>query len=227
MLRRALRRLKRLIKPPPVVGKVSHRCAVAHIGTEYGAWTFNPTLLDERSVVYSAGVGDDISFDLGLIARYGMTVHAFDPTPKSIAWLHAQSLPSELVVHEYGIAPCDGEATFYRPEDPTHMSLSVVERATPTETIALPVRELEGIMRELRHSSIDLLKIDIEGSEYAVLEDLVARAIPVEQLLVEYHHRFPGIGAEKTQASIDLLERHGYRLFAISPSAEEYSFLKV
>ena len=222
-----LRRIKRLIFPPTVIGKVSYQCPVMRLGSEYGGWTFNPTLLGPASVVYSAGVGDDISFDLGLIERFGVTVHAFDPTPKSIEWLRSRSLPKQLVVHEYGIAPRDGVATFYRPENPAHMSLSVVERASPTATDSLPVRELSGIMRELGHSSIDLLKIDIEGSEYEVLEDLVARALPVRQLLVEYHHRFPGVGDTKTAASIELLERHGYRLFAIAPSAEEYSFVKV
>lgn len=227
MLLRALRRVKHLLHRPVAVGRVSYRCPVMRIGTAYGGWTFNPTILNAQSIVYSAGIGDDISFDLGLIARLGVTVHAFDPTPKSIAWLRSQALPANLVVHEYGIAPRDGQVTFYRPENPAHMSLSVVERAKPTATISLPVRELTGIMRELGHSAIDLLKIDIEGSEYAVLEDLIAREIPVRQLLVEFHHRFPGIGDDKTRASIDLLESRGYRLFAISPSAEEYSFLKI
>jgi FkbM family methyltransferase len=227
MLLRALRRVKRLLRPPAVVGRVAYKCHVMRLGTEYGGWTFNPTALDAHSVVYSAGIGDDISFDLGLIERFGVTVHAFDPTPKSLEWLRSQPLPANLVVHDYGIAAHDGELTFYRPENPAYMSLSVVERATPTATISLPVRELAGIMRELGHSSIDLLKIDIEGAEYAVLQDLVARAIPIRQLLVEFHHRFPGIGNYKTQKAIDLLESNGYRLFAISPSGEEYSFLKI
>ena len=227
MLLRALRRVKRLLRPPTVVGRVSYECPVMHIGTEYGGWTFNPTLLGADSVVYSAGIGEDISFDLGLIARFGVTVHAFDPTPKSLEWLRTQALPSKLVVHAYGIAPRDGVLTFYRPENPAHVSLSVVERPRPTAAISLPVRELDGIRRELGHSTIDLLKMDIEGSEYAVLEDLVARAIPIRQLLVEFHHRFPGVGDDKTKRAIDLLESSGYRLFAISPSAEEYSFIKI
>lgn len=227
MLLKAVRRLKRLLRPPTVIGRVSYECPVVRIGTKDGGWTFNPTLLGRDSVVYSAGIGEDISFDLGLIARFGVTVHAFDPTPKSIEWLRSQALPPKLVVHEYGIAPQDGRLTFYQPENPAYVSLSVVERATPTEAVSLPVRELKGIMRELGHSSIDLLKMDIEGSEYAVLEDLVARAIPIRQLLVEFHHRFPGVGDDKTKAAIDLLESSGYRLFAISSSAEEYSFLRI
>ena len=227
MLLRTLRRVKRLLRPPVAIGKVSYSCQVMTIGSEYGGWTFNPAALDARSVVYSAGIGEDISFDLGLIAHLGVTVHAFDPTPKSIEWLRSQPLPAGFVVHDYGIAARDGHMTFFQPENPAHVSLSVVERASPTAALSLPVRELAGIMRELGHARIDLLKMDIEGSEYGVIEDLVARALPVRQLLVEFHHRFPGVGNHKTQACIDLLESHGYRLFAISPSAEEYSFLRV
>jgi FkbM family methyltransferase len=197
------------------------------IGTEYGGWTFNPSGISAQSIVYSAGIGEDISFDLGLIERFGVTVHAFDPTPRSLEWLRTQVLPKGFVVHNYGIAARDGCLTFYPPKNPAHVSLSVVARESSTTPLSLPVRELAGIMRELGHSSIDLLKMDIEGSEYGVLEDLVGRALPVKQLLVEFHHRFPGIGADRTQASINLLERHGYRLFAISASAEEYSFLRV
>jgi len=136
-------------------------------------------------------------------------------------------MPPQFVLHDFGIAPTDGELVFHAPINPAHVSLSVVERSTATERVVLPVRELVGIMKSLGHDRIDLLKMDIEGSEYSVIEDLLARKIPVRQLLVEYHHRFPGIGNSKTQASIDLLERHGYRLFNISKSAEEYSFLKV
>jgi len=227
MVRRTLRWIKRLIKPPVVVGKPSMSCPVLRIGTEYGGWNFNPTSITKDSIVYSAGIGEDISFDLGFIAKFGAVVHGFDPTPKSIRWVKAQNLPPQFVLHEYGIAPTDGELVFHAPENPNHVSLSVVERANKTERIVLPVRELVGIMKELGHDHIDLLKMDIEGSEYEVIEDLLARKIPIRQLLVEYHHRFPGIGNNRTQASIDLLERHGYKLFSISPSAEEYSFLKV
>jgi len=49
-------------------------------------------------------------------------------------------------------------------------------------------------MRELRHASIDLLKMDIEGAEYDVLADMISQRIPVKQLLVEFHHRWPQIG---------------------------------
>ena len=41
------------------------------------------------------------------------------------------------------------------------------------------------------HSHLDLLKIDIEGSEYDVLEDWVRRDFfPMDQLLVAWHFRW-------------------------------------
>ena len=37
------------------------------IGTQYGGWALNQELVPEGSCVISAGVGEDISFDLFLI----------------------------------------------------------------------------------------------------------------------------------------------------------------
>ena len=54
------------------------------LGTEYGGWTIAPERIAEDSVIYSFGIGLDISFDLKLIEQYGAVVHGFDPTPKSI-----------------------------------------------------------------------------------------------------------------------------------------------
>lgn len=47
-----------------------------------------------------------------------------------------------------------------------------------------------SIMRELGHTQIDLLKIDIEGSEFSVIEDVLNNNVPVRQICVEIHDRF-------------------------------------
>jgi|GEM_PF-5907822 len=43
------------------------------------------------------------------------------------------------------------------------------------------------VMHQFNKSRIDLLKIDIEGYEYEVLEDLLSNSIPVTQICVEIH----------------------------------------
>ena len=49
------------------------------------------------------------------------------------------------------------------------------------------------------HDSIDLLKIDIEGFEYEVLEDCLEDRIPIKQICVEFHDFFPEISKAKTK----------------------------
>ncbi len=197
-------------------------------GAGYGAWSICPETLSPESIVYSFGVGEDISFDLSLIAQYGMTVHAFDPTPRSIAWLTDKQVPERFRFHAYGVADFDGTATFNAPENPDHVSFSMVsgeqEALRPAKG---EVFRLSTIMQKLGHDHIDVLKMDIEGAEYGVIEDLATSGLPVQQLLVEFHHRFEKAGVEKTKAAIRLLNTHGYRIFAVSPRGEEYSFIQI
>ena len=85
-------------------------CAPFHFfGTEYGGWPLLKST-PEGSLIYSFGIGEDISFDLESIERLKCIVHGFDPTPKSLAWIASQKLPSEFHFHRFGIADRDGEA---------------------------------------------------------------------------------------------------------------------
>jgi hypothetical protein len=65
-------------------------CGPGCIGTEYGGY-FWTRPLETSSVVYSFGIGEDFSFEIGLAARYGVTVHMFDPTPRSFEHYSAVS----------------------------------------------------------------------------------------------------------------------------------------
>jgi FkbM family methyltransferase len=202
------------------------KCTELRLGNKGARWCICPDGLSASSVVYSFGVGENISFDLQLIRQFGAHVHAFDPTPKSIEWLGKQSLPDNFVFHDYGIADHDGICTFLPPENPTHVSHTIVNRKTPGSAIEFPVRRLASIMKSLGHQKIDLLKMDVEGAEYGVIEDLLNGGVAVGQLLVEFHHRWPELGVERTEKSIRALNRAGYSIFSISVSGEEYSFLK-
>ncbi len=81
-------------------------------------------------------------------------------------------------------------------------------------------------MRELGHEHIDILKMDIEGAEYDVIDDIYKSGIRPRQLLVEFHHRFPGLGVRKTIKAATCLRSMGYRLFSISATNEEFSFIR-
>lgn len=72
--------------------------------------------------------------------------------------------------------------------------------------IEVPAFGLSSVTTKLGHSNIDLLKMDIKGAEYEVLEGLLASPVKPKQLLVEFHHRFPTIGLEKTADMISRLK---------------------
>ena len=63
-----------------------HR-AVDFCNANEGGWTICPDGLSEDSIVYSFGIGEDISWESYISERFGATVHAFDPTPQSLQWL--------------------------------------------------------------------------------------------------------------------------------------------
>lgn len=197
-------------------------------GSIYGGWTIDPSGIDADSVVYSFGVGEDISFDLSLIQTFGCHVYAFDPTPKSIAWVQSQGLPAQFHFYDYGIGADDGEALFSPPLNPDHVSYTLLARPeTADGAIRVPVYRLQTIMNRLGHSRIDLLKMDVEGAEYAVLPQIEQSKLEISQLLVEFHHRFESVGWRQTHAAISSLNRNGYKSFYISPSGEEFSFIRV
>jgi len=209
-------------------------CPRMRLGTEYGGWWVNPELLSAQSAVFCVGVGSDVSFDLAMIERFGCTVHAFDPTPKAVAWVTGQTFPPRFVFHPLGLADDDGEMHFILPgEHPSWDSYklgapgSTEERGAADRAIC-HVRRLETLVREVGVGRVDLLKMDIEGGEYAVIRDLLAGTIRPRQLLVEFHY----LGAADHAANFDAtvkavrdLRQAGYRIFARSPHGLEFSFL--
>jgi hypothetical protein len=70
--------------------------SVEKLGNQYGGWVVSRSLLiySAQPIVLSFGIGDDITFDLEMIRRYGAHVFAFDPTPKAMQWIAHQRVPA-------------------------------------------------------------------------------------------------------------------------------------
>jgi FkbM family methyltransferase len=196
------------------------------LGNKNASWTIIPDLINKESTIYSFGAGTDISFDLALISKFNINLHVFDPTPKSIQYLKQKQLPKNFIFHEIGLASYDGTANFALPENPDHVSASIIQKPGNNDFFIGEVKRLQTIMHELKHSQIDLLKMDIEGAEYDVIDDLISSKVKVKQLLIEFHHRFPNVGISKTKDVIKKLRMNGFSVFHVSTSGEEISFLK-
>jgi FkbM family methyltransferase len=196
-------------------------------GSDYGGYFIDPTLMSPDPVVYSLGVGEDVSFDVALIKRFGCTVHAFDPTPKVQSWIASQSLPSEFRFHQVGVADFDGETDFYLPPRADFISHSLIRaRQYSDHSIRVRVAKLSTLMRQNGDSRIDILKMDIEGAEYSVLADLIKDNIEVTQIVVEFHHRLSGFGAAKTKDIIAMLSEYGLKVSYVCPRMEVMTLVR-
>jgi FkbM family methyltransferase len=200
--------------------------AVERLGSDYGGYFLDSSLIGPNAVVYSLGVGEDISFDLALIRKFGLTVHGFDPTPKVKSWLASQTIPEQFHFHDVGIADVDGEATFYLPRRADYVSHSLIcARQYSRESIRVRMIRLATAMCQLGHTRIDVLKMDIEGAEYGVIENLVEEEIPVGQILVEFHHRLSCVGTSKTKQVLALLKEAGMKIAYVCPRWEIFTLV--
>ena len=193
-------------------------------------WKFCADGLGQNSIVYSLGVGDSVDFDLDLIERFGVTVHTFDPTPYAEEWIGKQDLPANLVFHPWAAAGQDGSLRLFRRVNTRGKRSTVMWTADDSagdasDYIDAPAYTIATMMDKLGHDSVDLLKMDVEGAEFEILDGLKATDRLPRQLLVEYHHRFPGIGKQRTADSIQHLNDLGYKIFAISATGREIGFV--
>ncbi|MCO6500406.1 MAG: FkbM family methyltransferase [Vicingus serpentipes] len=227
ILKKKISRLKQRLNSPKEYLIERINCNKKWYGNEYGGFYVHPDLLNDKSFVYSFGIGEDVSFDLAIIQNHNSQVFAFDPTPKSITWVTHQDLPANFHFYDFGIDVKDGERAFNLPSNENHVSGSVFSPSHVSENrkIEVKMKSLRSIMKDLKHQHIDVLKMDIEGSEYDVLLDIINSNIKVGQILAEFHDRFFSEGNNKSKKVIKALEKKGYYIFGVSASKQEISFL--
>lgn len=196
-------------------------------GNKYGGFFVCPKYLNENSIVYSFGIGEDISFDKSIVNEHNSQVFCFDPTPKSISWIKNQTLDKNILFFEFGISKQNEIVDFYLPKNSNYVSGSLICQSNVDQNncISVEMKSLKSIMDDLGHNIIDVLKMDIEGSEYDVIDYILESNIVIKQLLVEFHDRYLHDGVSKTKESIAKLSSHGFKVFAISDSLQEISFI--
>lgn len=206
--------------------KPKYVCKKKWYGNNYGGFYINPDLVDEDSVVYSFGIGKDISFDKQIITSHRCKVFGFDPTPKSIDYIKSIDKEPLFTFFDFGISTTTGNKKFYLPTNKNAVSASLVYNSivSSNEFIEVKMKSFEDISRILGHKHIDVVKMDIEGAEYEVLESFINSEVSVKQLLIEFHDRlYPE--ELKSKKITDLLYKSGFEIFASSLNYEEISFI--
>ena len=171
--------------------KTISRNDLIKIGTKYGGWVVPRLCFNEKSICYCAGCGEDISFDIGLINTFGCDVFGFDPTPRAIKHVKAQTHNnSRYTFLEIGLWDKKDVLEFFEPKNPKDVSHSLLNLQNTGKSIKVNVDSLENIMVSNHHERLDLLKLDIEGAEYKVIQSIIDSKIEVKVLCVEYDEYF-------------------------------------
>ncbi|WP_367322973.1 FkbM family methyltransferase [Streptomyces sp. HUAS ZL42] len=178
-------KLKTTATVVPWVTRIRPGHGLQRLGTDYGGWWVPTDLITKDSIVYAAGVGEDISFDLAVIERFGCEVWAMDPTPRSVRF--AEGI-SEQRWHflPYGLWKEDSMLHFHPPADSAHVSHSATEVRGHGPGFQAQCYTLATFMKMLDHNRIDLLKMDIEGAEEPVLDWMLAEGHLPRILCIEF-----------------------------------------
>jgi FkbM family methyltransferase len=189
---------------------------VMRLGSNYGGWSIYTTKNLSGGIVVSAGVGEDVTFDIELIEKFGCRVFLIDPTPR--AKLHYQDIverfgknkksdeysqDGQQSVLSYNLENINHNnfiflnkavsdktiknVKFFEPKNPSHVSHSLIEDLNDNNNyILVDVISFKDLTEQLNLKNIQILKLDIEGSEVDVLKNIFKTGINVEQILVEY-----------------------------------------
>jgi FkbM family methyltransferase len=159
------------------------------LGTRYGGWTIPGQLIDDSWLCYCIGAGGDVSFDLALIDRYGATVRSIEPVAEYVEEARrAAAGRDRFSAYQAPIATADGPIRMQVTHDARSRSLSAASLYDTARYVEVPGRTFESLMAELGDDHIDLLKLDIEGSEYDVVPRLDLRALGVRVFATQLHH---------------------------------------
>ena len=221
----------RFLRPDPALPLV-------RIGTDYGGWYCCSGLLGKGRVALCCGAGEDISFDVGLNARWGMRTICVDPTPRAIAHVAAlleadqagRSIPIEAGPLSYdldgfraadfsfiphAVWSANGFLELFAPSNPAHVSYSALNLQHTADAIRVPSSTLDSILKKCSVPRLSLLKLDIEGAEYEVLRSMLAANIRPDQLLVEFDQINQPLGPlfwRELLRTLGALRAAGYRL---------------
>lgn len=213
------------------------------LGTVYGGWALPEIInFDQGSIIYSAGVGEDISFDLILSDMYNCCIILIDPTErakihfeevknfyKTGAWQFSGDIQDDYHSHIKGLSPdfsrfrYVSEALwyqkenlrFYKQENAKYVSQSLIPEMFGPEYNIVPATTIKTLMSQYNHNKIDLLKLDIEGAEIEVLNNIIDDAIFPKYLCVEFDLFLKGKDSQDfSLKTTQRLERVGYRVLA-------------
>jgi FkbM family methyltransferase len=146
------------------------------------------------SVIIDAGCGYLADLSQFMIKQYGLRSFGVDPTRKHAAALAAiaQQHPGRFIHLPNAVCSADATLSFYESENRESGSILADHTNTLRQDVQSYAVEglcLSSLLKRMGVTHVDLLKLDIEGAEFDLLEQVQAADLaPFEQIFIEFHH---------------------------------------
>lgn len=194
------------------------------LGTRYGGWWIDSKKLGPTPLLIDCGLGEDISFPMAFLDRFGGHVIGIEPNPRSLAYCMPRCPQGmEILVNAFWTR--GGETlTFHLPRTQMKLPkgadgvsgslLSSHGYVSGGEPLTVNTIDLNGVLRQAGRDSCEILKIDIEGAEYDVISALIGNGQirKIDQLLVEFHHSVTHHTLADTEATVRQLVGAGFHV---------------
>lgn len=197
------------------------------LGTRYGGWWVDSNIISGKPLLIDCGLGEDISFPAAFLERFGGMVVGVEPNPRSLAYCRAHSPVGMEIVPQAFWSTAGETLTFHMPRSQELLPngadgvsgslLDSHDYVINGESLTVQTTDLATLLQTYGHAECDVLKLDIEGAEYPVLDALVSNGDirRARQLLVEFHHGVTHHGHEDTDSAVAKLDRAGFRLIHV------------
>lgn len=136
----------------------------------------------------------DVGANGGLFALYAqrwaerVAVHSFEPHPEVWELLQRNTAgQSDIYTHAVALAESDGTATLYLHPRNTGQTSMVEFHGGGGTSVSVKKRHAGAVLEELGVERVDVLKIDTEGAEPAILRGLAAYLPATSVVMLEYH----------------------------------------
>jgi len=186
------------------------------VGKTYGGKMLDLDLVPKGSIVISAGLGEEISFDLELLA-HGCAIVGLDPTEKAMKFVEGQNLENFMFLPA-ALSHEPGPVTMYKNPNPKHVSESILpnHRSVSKESYMVGAYTIPELLE--MHPNTSVIKMDVEGAEYEIIKSLTSLKVP--QVVIEFHHFCSDYTLKDTHDMIARMKTLGYPYYVPKKSSE-------
>jgi FkbM family methyltransferase len=210
------------------------------LGTNYGGWIVPDNM--KLDVVYSGGVGEDMSFDIKLQTKYDCDIILIDPTTKAVKHFeecqkyfndksfkftggiqddyytsikNEQPNLNKFFYVQKGLWDQKDQLKFFRQDNENYVSQSLIDGMFSKNYDIVEVDTIKNLMEANGHDHIDLLKLDIEGAEIKVINKMLDDGILPKYLCIEFDLYLKQKDRDgSTRMLFERLEKMGYVIIA-------------